>query len=140
MAPDPNQPEHTFDPQYIRGWPVLDPDIFWPSSMRFFWPGKKKIKNFSILRGNFPNPEVADPTRPGSKFFWPWPIPIQTVYWFFSLSRNTAKEILAHWSALDHSKTSIFKIFTKIIINSKTFLHGLILILFIKFTRAQGWK
>jgi len=47
-------PGHTFDPHLIRGQTLFDPDIFWP-----------KIENSGIFRGNFPNPEVADPTWPG---------------------------------------------------------------------------
>jgi len=60
MGPDPTQPEHTFDPQYIRGQPNFDLGNFCPDQRDFFESPKRKIEEFGIFRGNFPNP---DPTR-----------------------------------------------------------------------------
>jgi len=57
MGPDLTQPKHTFDPQQIKARPIFD-----MTQRDFFWPKREKLKNLVIsLRGNYPNPEVADP-------------------------------------------------------------------------------
>jgi len=63
MGPDPTRPEHTFDPQYIRGQLGLDQGTFWPDPMRFFWPNGQKIGKFGIFCWNFPNPNQRWLTR-----------------------------------------------------------------------------
>jgi len=75
------RPEHTFDPQKIRGQPGSDLGTFWPNQMAFFLPEGPKIEKFELFRGNFPNPypnqrwltqpkqQKFDPTWPGSKNF-----------------------------------------------------------------------
>jgi len=49
MGPDQTQPEHTFDPQNIRGQPIFDPGTFWPNLKRFFWPEGKKLEILGFL-------------------------------------------------------------------------------------------
>jgi len=45
-------------------WPFFDPGTFWPQTMRFFLTRREQTEKFEIFWGNFPDPEVADPTWP----------------------------------------------------------------------------
>jgi len=49
---------------------VFDLVIF-DRSNEIFFTKREKMKNLLFLRGSFPIPELADPTRPGSKHFDP---------------------------------------------------------------------
>jgi len=74
------------EPTRAYFWPAVNkrPTRLWPLS-NFFWPEGKKIENFDIFRGNFPNsnpnhkwltrpnPSHKKLTRPGSKIFDPDP-------------------------------------------------------------------
>jgi len=59
-------PEHTSDPQWIRGQSGSDLGIFWPDPMIFFWIEDWKFEKFWIFVENFPDPEMADWTQPNT--------------------------------------------------------------------------
>jgi len=81
------RPEHTFETQWIRGWPAFDPALFDLTWRDFVWPKWKKMEKFEILRGNFPNPNQIWLTRsdPSYKNFWSEPI-------------NNCRVAVAEWS------------------------------------------
>jgi len=103
MGPDPIQPKHTFDAQWIEADPSLTQVLFDPTR-------RVKIEKFGIFRGNFPNLDSnqkwltwPDPSNKN----WPLPDPGQT---FLNQSHNCN----LNYSI---SQVKVFYIFVSILLN-----------------------
>jgi len=79
--------------------------FFNPTWLDFFWPERKKIEKFGILRENFPNLEGADQTQPENKkrpilpwfkIFWQGPITYLSKYQNSSIDLLN-EEMNQHW-------------------------------------------
>jgi len=66
MGPDPTGAD-TSEPDLIMDQPDFDLSIFIPNPIRFFCPERKKVEKFGIFWRNFPDLEVANPTRATKK-------------------------------------------------------------------------